>query len=491
MSAKRADSDLRWGARMAALDNVLKLVEPLLVLACASLYAGGDWGSFKLAESTAYLLFRLSLLGLDRGVVWWFGRAGAAAYREDLFASLGAVLFASLCGSAALVAISVHAPGAVAGLALPFGQVLMIAASIPLLAVSEVLYQANLNQRDAVARILGKNVVLPVVTFGGALLGKAFHGPGLAAFLLLGCAANAAVALVSFLSIHSLSWRDLVPRLPRRELLAYSAPLTGSDLLAGLSTRIDLMLVGALADIRAVELYNVVTMIGRSLQGIRESFDAFLFSSFSREGTARLTAPLRERLNFATWCVGNLMGLALLAVVWWGRDLLPFLGKGYADGFPALLAMAALSYANIFGDMSGLMLQGLGRSRAWTIAQLAGFAANVALNLWWIPILGPLGGVLALKISQFAQGLACQLLLHREDQGRIWLRDYLESYAGFAATLAALGAVSLVLQPPMQVRIPLFFAVAAVWAAVYRNVSLDLSRRFAPDFGRQGTAWYE
>jgi len=470
---------MAWGMRMALLDNVLRLVEPILVLACACLYAGGPWGSFKLAETTAYLLYRLSLLGLDRGIVWWYGQMDQAhRYRRDLFASLATILAASLVGSAAMIGLSAVAGGGVRGLSLSFTEVLLIAGSIPLLAISEALFQANLNQKNMIARILGKNIVLPLVTFGGAMAAHILHGPGLPVWFLLGCAANAAVAVVSFHALHGFSWSNLRPRLPDRALLSFSLPLMGSDLLSGLTTRMDLMLLGSLTDIRAVEIYNVVTMIGRSLQAIRESFESVLLSAFSGEGARKLTQSLRERLNHATWAVGNLMGLALLVVVFWGRDLLALMNPQYGHSYLPLVVMASFTYLNVFGDMSGLMLQGLGRTRSWSLARMIGFAANLLCNLWWIPLWGALGGVLALKVSDLAQGVASQILLRLESGSRIWMGAYLRNYAGFAAALVLLCGMSS-FSTPLQLRIPIFVLVATAWLAIYRNCSSQFVLRFA------------
>ncbi|HNC98861.1 MAG TPA: hypothetical protein PKW90_22195, partial [Myxococcota bacterium] len=164
---------------MVLLDNLSKLIEPLLVLACAGVYAGGGWGSFKLAESFAYLLFRTSLLGLDRGVVWWFGKREESQYQRDLAAVIQLVLAVSLLGALVLVGLSHLGSMEIRGLSLSLSETFMIAAAIPALALAEILFQANLNRQNLTFRILGKNLVHPLVTFGGALLSHRLGGPGL------------------------------------------------------------------------------------------------------------------------------------------------------------------------------------------------------------------------------------------------------------------------------------------------------------------------
>ena len=58
------------GSRFMLVDNASKVLGPLLVLLCAKLYAGGEWGFFKYYESVLLLLTRLAAVGMDRGVVW-------------------------------------------------------------------------------------------------------------------------------------------------------------------------------------------------------------------------------------------------------------------------------------------------------------------------------------------------------------------------------------------------------------------------------------
>lgn len=471
--------DLKWGMRMVLLDNALRPVEPLLVLACASVYAGGAWGSFKLAESFAYLFFRLSLMGLDRGIVWFYGQANSETYRRNLFASLGVVLIASVAGVLAMLGLSLTAIGSVRGLTLPFPDLLLIAGSIPLLAVSEMLFQANLNRQNMLARILGKNLLQPLITVGGSLLSHFLGGPGLAFWFFLGCLANALAAGISFIRLHGASWSDMTAVSPDRSLWKFSLPLSGADLLAGLTSRLDIMLLGTLANVRAVEIYNVVMMFGKSLTAIRSSFEGVLLSAFSRDGSRNLTPQLRRRLNYAVWAVGNLLGLAMLAIVFWGQDLLSLMNKEYLEGYLALVTITAFTYLNIFGDFSGLMLQSLGRNRAWISAQLIGFCVNLGLNLWLIPQLGALGGVLALGGSTLAQGGLSQILLWRSSGRHLWLKEFLQSSLGFASLLTSLCLISLWLDT-LWLRLPLFLLATAGWLYVYRRRAQEFERNLEP-----------
>jgi O-antigen/teichoic acid export membrane protein len=135
--------------------------------------------------------------------------------------------------------------------------------------------------------------------------------------------------------------------------------------------------------------------------------------------------------------------------------------------------LTSFTYLNVHGDLSGLMLQGLGRSRTWGVAQLAGFAVNIACNMWWIPMWGNFGGVLALGVSFLVQGVLCQIFLSRlAGEVGLWRLDYLRSSAGFALLLAA-ASVASVWMVGSWIRIPSFFLIGSIWFALYRSGSLE------------------
>src|SRR5580698_2809690 len=68
---------IHQGSKFMLLDNASKVLDPLLVLLCARLYVGGEWGFFKYYESILLLLTRLAVIGMDRGVVWIYAKRGS------------------------------------------------------------------------------------------------------------------------------------------------------------------------------------------------------------------------------------------------------------------------------------------------------------------------------------------------------------------------------------------------------------------------------
>jgi O-antigen/teichoic acid export membrane protein len=453
---------------MVLLDNLLRPLEPVMILACASLYAGGPWGSFRMAEAMVYLLYKLCLLGLDRGVIWNFGQVDFAQHRREVLASIRTVGLVSLVGIAFMLVFSTLTDRSVQGLDLPFPDLLCQAFSIPLLALSELMYQASINRRAMIARIVGTDILIPFLVFGGGWIGHLAGWPvTLSRWFLLGNLANLLLAVGSFSRLYAVRLREWFgPVLPSRHLLRYSIPFLWSELLNGMILRLDLMLVGEFAGIRAVEVYNVIIMLSRSLQGIRQSFEGLLLSAFSRTGNRVFTPALRDSLNRSVWGVMNLLGLALFLIAVWGRTFLRLLHPQYMEGYWALVSISTFVFLNAFGDLSGVMLQGLGRSGSYTLAQIGGFSVNLALNLLLVPTMGAFGGVIALGAAFLLQGSLCQYFLWKGSGLLPWKWGHVRSIVLLNLVLVAFGGVSAMLSLRTN-RILVSLVAVSLWAWFY------------------------
>jgi O-antigen/teichoic acid export membrane protein len=475
--------ETRWGLRMVFLDNILRPLEPVMILACASLYAGGAWGSFRMGEAMVYLLYKLCLMGLDRGVIWDFGQVEFKEHRLEVLASVRAVGLASLVGVAAMVVLSLLTSQSVKGLELGTADLLSQAASIPLLALSELMYQANINRRAMIARIVGTDILIPFLVFGGGWLGHSMGWPiTLSRWFLIGNLANAMLAFVSFSRLYAVKWREWIgPVLPSRPLMRYSLPFLWSELLNGLVMRLDLMLVGEFAGIRAVEIYNVIIMLSRTLQGIRQSFEGLLLSAFSRTGNRNFTQAMRTSLNKATWTVMNLLGLALFLISVWGLTFLRLLHPQYMAGYWALVSISAFVFLNAYGDLSAVMLQGLGRSSEYTVAQVVGFAVNLSMNLLLVPKYGIFGGVLALGAAFLLQGSICQTFLWRGSRLLPWKWPQLRSILLMNLILVAFGGWCALLSSRTE-RVIVSVLAVVVWGAFYmRRIRSQRHQPSLPD----------
>lgn len=397
-----------------AWENTFKLVAPLMELLCAALFVGGAWGRFKFFESLAFVVFRISLMGMDKGVIWYYAQAHEDRYMRTLFRSLSWCVMAWFALS--LVAALAHLRIIPAGLILgsntqAFGisgsHLALYLAAVPLMMISELCIQANVNKRNLKYRILVPGIAVPLTAYGLAAGGH-WLAPGLLPLPLcffLGHTAGATVAMTGFFRAHRPKWKhiSLIPT-PPWAMLRYSAPLAVASIFSSLATRVDIFMLAGLAGVKGVEIYAVVTMVGKSLISIRQSFENILLSAFSSSGVGRLTTRVKHYFNYAVWMVMGIQGVLLYIATLWGATLLGLVNPQYAAGYGTLLIVAGFIYINTTTDFLGLLMLGLGKSYAVPVVNVIFFVANVLLNAWLIPIWQSAGAALSLGLANLISG---------------------------------------------------------------------------------------
>lgn len=400
----------------ALWENLFKPVSPLLELVCAGLFVGGAWGRYKFYESLIYLLFRISLMGMDKGIIWYFAQVDERRYLKAIFRSLAwcLICFAVL----ALLTLASHFGW------LPYSKSLLGKNSqsfdisidklclyllvVPLMLVSELCIQANVNKRNLKYRILVSGIAVPTVTYGAAIAAH-FLAPGADALplcLVAGNAAGASLAAVGFLRAHRPRWSDfsLYPG-PPWKMMRYAFPLASANIFSALAVRVDVFMLAGFAGVHSLEVYAVVTMIGKSLISIRQSFENVLLSAFSSSRTKSLTLKLKHYFNYSTWLVMNIQAAFLALAIYFGGEILQLISKQYAGGYSVLVATAFFIYFNTVMDFSSLLVLALGRTAVVPLAQVIFLAANLGLNLVLIPRWDALGAAISLGLANTIGGL--------------------------------------------------------------------------------------
>lgn len=397
-----------------AWENTFKLVAPLMELLCAGLFVGGMWGRFKFFESLAFVVFRISLMGMDKGVIWYYSRVGEDAYLRTLFRSLSWcfmawILLASLAVFAHLGFIPAHwilgSHADAFGIELP--HLALYLAAVPLMMTSELCIQANVNKRNLKYRVLVPGIAVPVTAYGLAAGGH-FLAPGLLPLPLcffLGHLAGASVAMIGFFRAHRPKWRhlSLLPA-PPWTMVRYSAPLALANIFSALAVRVDIFMLAGLAGVKGVEVYAVVSMVGKSLTSIRQSFENILLSAFSSSGAGHLTERVRHYFNYAVWMVMSIQGSLLVVAALFGAELLGLVNPQYAAGYWTLLIVAGFIYLNTTSDFLGLLTLGLGKTYMVPVVHVIFFVVSVLLNAWFIPIWQSAGAALSLGLANLFSG---------------------------------------------------------------------------------------
>lgn len=429
---------INQGSRFMVLDNLSRAVEPLLVLACARLYAGGEWGFFKYYESLLLLMARISALGMQRGVVWIhayrpgdeaFTRAFSRALNLVVLIASGLALVMGAQWAGWLPSWSAFTRGAPGSGAL---NVACLLAALPLQAGSLLFVQALVNKRKLFSIVLARNIAMPFFTLAPAiaLSFTPMREHGIALPYLVGSGFSFTMGAAMYARAYRVRWRDwsASPKVPR-DLLRYSLPLGSTDVLMTFAYRVDVILLGRFAGLQAVEVYSVVMMVANTLRSIRQSFDSILLSVFSRARSSVPTSRQLGHFNYATWIVMTLQVPFVPVALLFGGEFLALVGPTYAAGAAALSIAVFFNVWMTVGAFSEPFVAGLGRTRVVPFAQAAFFSASLALNFLLIPVLGTAGAALASGLAYLVGSAINFGAIWRFNGGSFLLGEYWRPFA--------------------------------------------------------------
>jgi O-antigen/teichoic acid export membrane protein len=470
---------INQGSRFMVLDNVSRVAEPLLVLVCARLYAGGEWGFFKYYESLLLLMARVAALGMQRGVVWIHSRRGDDASFVRVFSrALNCVLLVSV-GLALLAAaqwagwlpswsrFAHDAPGA------GWFNVACLLSALPLQAGTLLFTQALVNKRRLMAILMVRNLAMPLVTLAPAIVLSftPLREHGIAVPYLAGSLVGFLLGAFWFARAYNLrpgQWAlsALVPR----DLLRYSVPLGSTDFFMAFAYRVDVVLLGRYIGLGAVEVYTVIMMIANTLRSIRQSFDSVMLSVFS---TARSSRPTRNQIrhfNYASWMVLTLQLPFIPLALLFGGDLLSLVGPTYAAGGLALAIAVFFNVWMTLGAFSDQFVAGLGKSHVIPVSHVVFFSSSLVLNLLLIPPFGIVGAAVASGTAYLLGGAVNYGAIRYYNHGPILLPEYWRPLLAGILILLPASVIGLWFPLSPVVEVLVFVATLAVYAVLARRL---------------------
>jgi O-antigen/teichoic acid export membrane protein len=466
------------GSKFMLLDNVSKGLEPVLVLLCARLYVGGEWGFFKYYESILLLLMRLAVIGLDRGVVWIyskrgsdesFGRAFSRAVNFTLLLAILLSLFAAAQWLGWIPSFGRFAKAS--GTATGFDVACYLLA-LPSQAATLLFLQAFVNKQALMPVVVLRNMVQPLTIYGPAVLlaMTPLKSHGLAAPYLFGSTFGLALSIVWYFKVFRLPLRSwgfsaLIPK----DLLRFSLPLASTDVLMSFAYRLDILLLAKYAGIEAVEVYSVINWVANTLRGIRQSFDSILLSVFSQDKPGVYSPAQGQAFNYATFIVLAIQ-IPFVPLAWlFGGHLLGFIAEPYSAGGAVLAVAVLINLGSTIGSFAGLLVTGIGKT--WTIvaSQAVYFVFSLVLNLWMVPRWGLMGAAVATGIANVANGFTCWYGIFR--LGKTWLfqGEYMRPLGLYCLCFAPNAALHLGLRAHWAVEALLFAGCLALFAWLCRR----------------------
>jgi O-antigen/teichoic acid export membrane protein len=445
--------DLRRGALVHLLGQVMRAGHPVLLIAVTRTFGAGTWGVFVAGQAMVMVAARVSLLGLDRGLLYWVPRAlasgqptgiGPAAWRVLAVASLLAMLGAGW--GAPRLASSWDAPEAIPAL------VVLAWSTVPL-ALMELLTMASVARRRVEAQVVVRELVVPIATVGGALVlyHQGWRETGLAWAYFHAHWAGAVLAWIACRwMLRGTSGLGRGWRLPG-ELRRHARPLWGADLSHSLIRRVDAVLLGLLAGPVAVGVYGVVSQFGNTIRSLRTSFEPMVLSIVSdgvgqaggRADRSRVAASLNQAAVLVVLAQTAVLGVFLA----FGRWMLPWFGPGFEQGVNAMYIIVVLF--GIHGSVALVepVVNGIGGARASLVAVVAALALQVVLLLAMCPPWGVEGAALAVGLAHVFHGALLLLQLRRLTGSLLLGRPFVQAVVGFWGALGLMVALGLVLRP--------------------------------------------
>jgi O-antigen/teichoic acid export membrane protein len=186
---------------------------------------------------------------------------------------------------------------------------------------------------------------------------------------------------------------------PLRSLLALSSPLLAVSLSGLVLQWTDTLLLGVLADARAVGVYSVAMRIAQLLTFVLASMNTLIAPQFSVLFQAGRLEELGELFRRATVAMLVLTTPPLLVLLLFPRQVLGIFGAEFTAGSGVLVVLALGQFVNAVTGPVGFLLamtryeRVLATTSAWTAA------LDIALNLALIPRYGILGAGIATSVS--------------------------------------------------------------------------------------------
>jgi O-antigen/teichoic acid export membrane protein len=254
-----------------------------------------------------------------------------------------------------------------------------------------------------------------------------------------------------------------------REMLAFALPQNLNMTLERFITNIDIIMLGLFGvSASTTGFYGAGAMIVRELQSIKQVFSNAFAPHIVRLHRQQQTHQLSESFSRTSRWIISLAIPALLAVAVLRSDLLRLVHPDFA-GEPALfmLLLLPIPYLQCGFGLAGNIVVMTGHSRLNLLNSSTTGAANIALNVWLIPLLGPVGAAAASALSSLLKAVMEVVEARYVARARLlWSEIYKPHAAGLVAVLALGAALQYVpaVQASLGHRLLLLLTVMSLYA---------------------------
>lgn len=194
-----------------------------------------------------------------------------------------------------------------------------------------------------------------------------------------------------------------------RLVLRWSLPLGLAGVLSAVVNRVDFFMLERMTDLQQLGLYGAAYKVTNLVERLPQMIVVTLYPLMARQAHEDLRA-LRALYRRSVLTLGGLaVVMALVVTLLAGPIVRTLFGAEFTEAARALRILVWASACLYMALPGGFALISLGRVRMNLMTLIAGAAANVALNVIWIPRLGFVGASLA-TAAAFAVILVTTLL---------------------------------------------------------------------------------
>jgi O-antigen/teichoic acid export membrane protein len=398
---------LRRNVLINAAGYTVKLGLPVLLAFATRTYGAAAWGVFVTLQALVMVMMRVTILGLDKAMLWWIPNRGPAGY-SALRAAIGtvavfSVVFGAVTGFAAeplLRAWTGRPPAHVDSLRImllglaPFG-------------VTELLLHASMGRRRMEPSVIVRETLAPASLIGFALV---FHAWGIVENgLAWAFVSSNVLAMSAALFYHRSTFADSrvtepTWRIPPT-LFGYAVPVWLAEIANSFLLRVSALVIAAFTDPVTVGVWGIVQQFGTAMRTIRGAFDSIVTVIAAdiarRHDAVRLSSVLSYAAQLVTLTQFPLFAFLLI----FADVILPLYGEHFARGTLPLIVLCSLWLLNGAAGLVGVVIAGYGKSKLTLLNTIVTITAQIGLMVWLVPRYGLIGGAIGLGSSYTVQHL--------------------------------------------------------------------------------------
>ncbi|QNA85244.1 oligosaccharide flippase family protein [Sphingomonas sp. So64.6b] len=413
-----ADRLILRGAFSTAFGFVIRLgARFLFLLVAGRLFGAALFGAYSLAVAVLEASVALTGLSLKKTLFQQLDR-NTGSGPDHRVPAAHIVIDAAILVLAASVAVAAAIMGVVA--VLPRSvlapdtatALFWIAPMIAGQALADILFAATRWTHVVRHEVIGRSIVEPYSLLIGAVIAYAagFTGTGLIIGYWVGNIVLNGYALIAvrrcFPRFELARYRGgrLIPAL--RELL----PNTGTDVINGVFTRLDLYLVGIFLGERWAGIYGMAQQLRTPLRHARQAFDSMLVPMVARTLSISGNKATVDALATAARVILAVQLAFLVAIVAAGGPMLELFGHGFSAGYTALILLTLAEAAQGTFGLGDFLFVYL-RPKTGLLIMLASFVACVAAAIDFTPRWGIAGAAGAVLLATMVQAGLRRLVL--------------------------------------------------------------------------------